>query len=171
MDNQSVIITTTGINDISSFASYSQVEYCTIVRYIKTKENAIEPTRGSAEAAGYDLYNPGEEVSIAAHSTVVIDTGIAVELPRYTFGAVFARSGLATKQGLRPANCVGVVDSDYRGSIGVAIHNDTNETKIIAGGDRIAQLVVIPYCPIKFEEADFLDTTDRGNGGFGSTGK
>ena len=84
--------------------------------YIKTREDAIEPTRGSAAAAGYDLYIPSSEaeIAISAHETVKIDTGIAIELPDSTFGAIFARSGLATKQGLRPSNCVGVVDSDFR---------------------------------------------------------
>ena len=142
------------------------------VKYIKTRDDAIEPIRGSAAAAGYDLYIPGSEgeIAIPAHSTVKIDTGIAIELPDNTFGAIFARSGLATKQGLRPANCTGVIDSDYRGSIGIALHNDTNEDKIVKGGDRIAQLVVIPYMSINLILTDNLDETDRGQGGFGSTG-
>ena len=142
------------------------------IKYIKTREDAIEPTRGSAAAAGYDMYVPSSEAEIAipAHTTMKIDTGIAVALPDGTFGAIFARSGLATKQGLRPANCVGVVDSDYRGTIGIALHNDTDEEKIIKGGDRIAQLVVIPYLPITLVESDFLNITERGEGGFGSTG-
>ena len=140
--------------------------------YIKTREDAIEPTRGSATAAGYDLYIPSSEgdIEIPAHSTVKIDTGIAIALPDNTFGAIFARSGLATKQGLRPANCTGVVDSDYRGSIGVALHNDTSEAKIVKGGDRIAQLVVIPYTSIYLHLVNDLDETERGKGGFGSTG-
>lgn len=142
------------------------------IKYIKTREDAIEPTRGSAAAAGYDMYVPSSEAEIAipAHTTMKIDTGIAVALPDGTFGAIFARSGLATKQGLRPANCVGVVDSDYRGTIGIALHNDTDEDRIVKGGDRIAQLVVIPYLPITLVESDFLDITERGEGGFGSTG-
>ena len=141
-------------------------------RYIKTREDAIKPTRGSTAAAGYDLYVPNaeDEIMIPAHSTVKIDTGIAIALPNDTFGAIFARSGLATKQGLRPANCVGVVDSDYRGSIGVALHNDTDENKIIKGGDRIAQLVVIPYISFDLRLVDSLDKTERGTGSFGSTG-
>ena len=142
------------------------------IKYIKTREDAIEPTRGSAAAAGYDLYVPSseDEIAIPAHSTVKIDTGIAIALPDNTFGAIFARSGLATKQGLRPANCTGVVDSDYRGSIGVALHNDTDVVRIIKGGDRIAQLVVIPYVPIDLQLTNSLDETDRGANGFGSTG-
>ena len=151
---------------------YIDKNYTNKIKYIKTREDAIEPTRGSAAAAGYDLYVPSSEAEIAipAHETIKIDTGIAIALPDNTFGAIFARSGLATKQGLRPANCVGVVDSDYRGNVGVALHNDSNETKIIKGGDRIAQLVVIPYIPFDFENVNDLDTTERGKNGFGSTG-
>ena len=99
-----------------------------------------------------------------------IGTGIACALPENTFGAIFARSGLATKQGLRPANCVGVVDEDYRGEIIVALHNDTDEIQMIQPYERIAQLVVMPFIPVEFNVVDELDTTERGNGGFGSTG-
>lgn len=157
----------------NSIISTQKVKITNHIDYMKTREDAIEPTRGSAEAAGYDLYIPSSEaeITIPAHTTVKIDTGIAVALPDNTFGAVFARSGLATKQGLRPANCVGVVDSDYRGTIGVALHNDTRETQIVKGGDRIAQLIVIPYLPVTFHEQNNLDDTERGNSGFGSTGK
>lgn len=142
------------------------------IKYIKTREDAIKPTKGSAAAAGYDIYVPSSEseIAIPAHTTIKIDTGIAVALPSGTFGAIFARSGLATKQGLRPANCVGVVDSDYRGAIGVALHNDTDEDKIINGGDRIAQLIIIPYVLTDLKLTDSLDETERGEGGFGSTG-
>jgi len=144
----------------------------TILKYKKLNEKAQEPTNGSAAAAGYDLYAVVEEGSttIPAHSTKKIGTGIAIELPEFTFGAIFARSGLATKQGLRPANCVGVVDSDYRGEVIVALHNDTDEEKIIESGERIAQLVVMPYIPVKFVEYEELSDTERGEGGFGSTG-
>ncbi len=156
-----------------AFRVNETLDLTTHIDYVLLREDAIEPTRGSAAAAGYDLYVPGSEESIAvpAHSTVKVGTGIAVALPDNTFGAIFARSGLATKQGLRPANCVGVVDSDYRGELIVAIHNDTDETKFIIGGDRIAQLVVIPYLPITLNRKDSLDETERGEGGFGSTGK
>ena len=99
-----------------------------------------------------------------------IGTGIAVEIPEGYFGAVFARSGLATKRGLRPANAVGVVDSDYRGELIVALHNDTDYAQEVADGERIAQLVIIPYLPVSFVEVDDLSSTDRGEGGFGSTG-
>lgn len=148
------------------------INISTRMDYIKLREDAIEPTRGSAEAAGYDLYVPSGEldIEIPAHETILIDTQIAIALPQGTFGAIFARSGLASKKGLRPANCVGVIDQDYRGSIGVALHNDTNERKIVKGGERIAQLVVIPYLPITFVEQHSLDDTERGEGRFGSTG-
>ena len=130
------------------------------------------PTRGSDYAAGYDLYAATEyTITIPAHTTIKIGTGIAMELPYMTFGAIFARSGLATKQGLRPANCTGVVDSDYRGEVIVAVHNDTDSDQVIQPGDRIAQLVVMPYLPIWFKTVDELSSTVRGEDGFGSTGK
>ena len=136
----------------------------------KLNNLAIIPTRGSEYAAGYDLYAAiANSVIIPAHQTVKIGTGIAIELPDYTFGAIFARSGLATKQGLRPAHCVGVVDSDYRGEVIVAVHNDTDQDKVVTFGDRIAQLVVIDYNPIVFQEVDELTETKRGDDGFGST--
>lgn len=135
-------------------------------------KNAKTPTRGSEYAAGYDLYAAtAETVTIAPHSTSKIGTGICAELPEGTFGAIFARSGLATKQSLRPANCVGVVDQDYRGEIIVALHNDSDVEKTISAGERIAQLVVLPYTPVNFSIVEELSSTDRGSGGFGSTGK
>ena len=138
----------------------------------KLKENAIVPTNGSEKSAGHDLYalvdNP---VRIDAGETVKIGTVIAVAIPDGYFGAIFARSGLATKEGLRPANCVGVVDSDYRGEVIVALHNDSVCERTVHNGDRIAQLVLIPYLPIDLYEVDELDETERGTGGFGSTGK
>lgn len=138
----------------------------------KLNENAVIPTRGSACSAGYDLYACiNEPVTINPHETVKIGTGLAVEIPEGYFGAIFARSGFATKQGLRPANCVGVCDSDYRGEYIVALHNDTNKIKVININDRIAQLVVMPYLPIEFNEVEELTETDRNDGGFGSTGK
>ncbi len=140
----------------------------------KLRDNAILPTRGSSSAAGYDLYaqpESGETIVIPAHETRMVGTGLAVAVPEGYFGAVFARSGLAMKQGLRPANCVGVCDSDYRGEYMVALHNDTNEERRIEPGERIAQLVVMPYLPVEWEETDELDETERGAGGFGSTGK
>ena len=134
-------------------------------------ENAKVPTRGSEYAAGYDLYAATDyDIEIAPHSTVKIGTGISVELPNGTFGAIFARSGLATKKGLRPANCVGVCDSDYRGEYIVPMHNDTDEVMTIASGERIAQLIVMPFVGIEFNIVDELTETKRGNGGFVSTG-
>ena len=135
--------------------------------------NAKIPHRGSEGAAGYDLYAciDNNSIEIKPHQTVKIGTGLAIEVPDGYFGAVFARSGLATKQGLRPANCTGVCDSDYRGEYIVALHNDSDEYQNIANGDRIAQLVVLPYLPIEFDEVDELSDTERGDSGFGSTGK
>ena len=126
----------------------------------KLDADAVLPTRGSSQAAGYDLYAKSSE-----------DTGLAMEIPEGYFGAIFARSGLASKQGLRPANCVGVVDSDYRGEFMIALHNDTDEERVIAGKERIAQMVVMPYLSVEFEEVEELNETERGEGGFGSTGR
>lgn len=135
-------------------------------------DRAKMPTNGSKYAAGYDLYAANEEpVTIYPGTCEKIGTGLAMEIPVGFFGAIFARSGLATKQGLRPANCVGVVDSDYRGEVIVAVHNDSNESRQIAPGERIAQLVLLPYGVVDcFEVVDELEDTDRGEGGFGSTG-
>lgn len=138
----------------------------------KLSENAKIPTRGSAVAAGYDLYAAiSEAVTIKPHTTEKIGTGLAIAVPEGYFGAIFARSGLALKQGLRPANCVGVADSDYRGEYIVALHNDTDSDKVVEPGERVAQLVVMPYLDVEFEEKDELSETERGEGGFGSTGK
>lgn len=142
-----------------------------IVNTKKLKENAVLPSRGSQQAAGYDLYAATDDIiQIAPHSTIKIGTGLSMELPTGFFGAVFARSGLATKKGLRPANCVGVCDSDYRGEYIVALHNDTDEFMEIAPQERIAQLIVMPYLPLTFKEVEELSETERGIGGFGSTG-
>lgn len=142
------------------------------INYIKLNKLAHEPTRGSAEAAGYDLYAAtSEPLIIPAHSTVKVSTGLSFELPKNTFAAIFARSGLATKQGLRPANCTGVCDSDYRGPYIVALHNDTDKEQTIQPGDRIAQMILIPYIPMIFKEVETLENTERGDNGFGSTGK
>ena len=143
------------------------------MRIKRLLEDAIVPTRGSDYAAGYDLYAclSSSSVSIQPHATLMVDTGWAMEIPEFTFGAIFARSGLAAKQGLRPANCVGVIDSDYRGPVKVALHNDSNEPQMINNGDRIAQLIIIPFYSIDFEEVEDLNDTSRGEGGFGSTGQ
>lgn len=135
----------------------------------KLNENARLPRYGSEFAAGADLY-AAEDVSIPAGETRFVHTGIAVELPAGTVGLVYARSGLACKQDLAPANKVGVVDCDYRGEVMVALHNHGKETRFVAAGDRIAQFVVAPYYACEFEEAETLSETVRGGGGFGSTG-
>lgn len=139
---------------------------------VKINNNlATVPTRGSEQAAGMDLYAATDyDIWIQPHETVKIDTGISIQLPEGTFGAIFARSGIATKQGLRPANCVGVIDSDYRGPVIVALHNDTTEPQMVLAKSRIAQLVVIPYITPGIYLVGELDDTERGEGGFGSTG-
>lgn len=143
-----------------------------IINIKKLNPNAIIPTRGSEYAAGYDLYACSEiAIDIAPHSTVKVGTGLAVEIPHGYFGAIFARSGLATKRGLRPANCVGACDEDYRGEYIVALHNDTDEFMSIEPHERIAQLIVMPYLSVEFNEVNELSDTERGSGGFGSTGK
>lgn len=135
-------------------------------------DTAKIPTRQHEGDAGYDLYADIQEpVTIKPQTTEFIHTGIAIEIPDGYFGAVFARSGLASKQGLRPANCVGVCDSRYRGEYMVALHNDSVDTRIVSSGDRIAQLVVMPYLNVEFNEVDELTDTERGDGGFGSTGR
>ena len=142
------------------------------IKIKKLNEKAIIPTKGSEYAAGWDLYACTDETrTIPAHSTVKIGTGIAMEIPHGYFGAIFARSGLATKEGLRPANCVGVCDEDYTGEYIVALHNDTDLPRVIEPNERIAQLVLLPYLNVEFEEVDELSKTERGTGGFGSTGK
>ena len=144
------------------------------VKIQKLRPGAVTPRRGSADAAGYDLYAcpaDGQCVTIAPHATAMIGTGLALAIPAGYFGGVFARSGLAAKQGLRPANCVGVIDADYRGECTVALHNDTDEVRTVAHGDRIAQLAVMPVVQAELERVDSLDETGRGTGGFGSTGR
>lgn len=141
------------------------------MNFKKLNDLAKTPTKGSVAAAGWDLYAATDyDIEIAPHQTVKIGTGLAVELPTMTFGAIYARSGIATKQGLRPANCVGVVDSDYRGELIVALHNDSDIHQIVPAGSRIAQFIVQNYVPITWNEVDELTDTDRGSDGFGSTG-
>ncbi len=138
----------------------------------KLRETAKLPTRGSEKAAGYDLYAcmQQEHLDIEPHTTAMVGTGLAIAVPDGYFGAIFARSGLAAKQGLRPANCVGVADSDYRGEYMIALHNDSETARRVENGDRIAQLVIMPFLPVEFDETEMLDETQRGAGGFGSTG-
>ena len=141
------------------------------IRVKRLRENALLPTYGSAEAAGADLYAClSEPVTIAPGQSAFIPTGLAMELPKGFAGLIYARSGLATKKGLAPANKVGVIDSDYRGEVMVALHNHSNENASIEPQERIAQLVITPYITGVFQIADELDDTVRGAGGFGSTG-
>ncbi|MCH4072588.1 dUTP diphosphatase [Pseudoramibacter sp.] len=138
----------------------------------KLRPQAKIPFRGSEHAAGVDLFACVDEaVTIAPHQTAMIPTGLAIALPEKTFGAVFARSGLAVREGLRPANCVGVIDEDYRGEVTVALYNDSDAPRTVEPEERIAQLVIVPYVMPDMTVVDELDQTERGKGGFGSTGK
>lgn len=142
------------------------------VRIQKLDERAILPTYGTEYSAGADLYALTEgTVEIAPHTTVLLHTGIAVEIPEGYCGLVFARSGIASKRGLAPANKVGVVDSDYRGECMVALHNHSDEPQTIEGGERIAQMAIVPFLKAEYEVSDELSDTARGAGGFGSTGR
>lgn len=143
------------------------------VKVKKLYEDSMIPQEGSKWAAGYDLYAyiPEGEVKIPPHTTVKVSTGIAVDIPTNCWGGIFARSGLATKEGMRPANCVGVVDPDYRGPVIVAVHNDSDEMRIVYHNTRIAQLVLIPRIEATFTVVDTLSNTERDAAGFGSTGK
>jgi dUTP pyrophosphatase len=137
----------------------------------KLKENATIPTYGSANAAGADLYACLDApLTIEPFETVLVPTGLAMALPEGYAGLIYARSGLATKRGLAPANKVGVIDSDYRGEVMVALHNHSNKAASIEPDERIAQLVITPYIAAAFSITDELDDTERGEGGFGSTG-
>lgn len=153
----------------------------------KVRADAIIPTKGSKYAAGYDLYvnisdeeadfqvpHDGKEINaicLNAGETRFFHTGVAIQLPPYTFGGIYARSGLACKHGARPANCVGVVDEDYNDEILVALHNDSDKPLEILHGDRIAQLIIQPVIKTKIDVVDTLDETERGGSGFGSTGR
>lgn len=144
----------------------------TIINLTKENDTAIIPKRADENSAGADLYaNIKESIVINPGETKPISTGISVALPEGTFGAIFARSGLACKNGLRLANSVGVIDSSYRGQLIVALHNDSDAPKTIDPNERIAQLVVIPYVSVNFKEVNKLDETERGEGGFGHSGK
>lgn len=142
------------------------------IRVKRIKENAIMPTYGSSEAAGADLYAClSEPVTIEPGKSVFIPTGLAMELPRGYAGLIYARSGLACKRGLAPANKVGVVDSDYRGEFMIVLYNHGDTPQIIEHGERIAQLVITPVITPGFAEVEELTQTQRSGGGFGSTGK
>lgn len=142
------------------------------MKFQKLRPDAKVPTYGSGEAAGADLYMCGAEtVTIHAGESLMLPTGIAVEIPQGHVGLVFARSSLGVKRGLAPANKVGVIDSDYRGEIKVTLHNHSGEPQIIDAYERIAQLVIVPCLHVSYEEAEDLNETERGAGGFGSTGR
>ena len=137
----------------------------------KLRENAVIPTYGSQFAAGADLYACLEQdLTIAPAETKLVPTGIAAEIPEGYAGLIYARSGIASKRGLAPANKVGVVDADYRGEIMVALHNHSDKLQSIAKDERIAQLVIAPFLSVEFNEVEELSDTVRGAGGFGSTG-
>lgn len=141
------------------------------VKIKKLTNNAIIPTRGSEYAAGYDIYAAiNTSHQITPHHTGSIGTGLAMEIPDGYWLGLFARSGLATKKGIRPANCVGVIDSDYRGEIIMPVHNDSEETFIVFPGDRIGQLILLPKYEWEIEQVTKLENTERQDGGFGSTG-
>lgn len=143
-----------------------------VVKIKKLNNNAILPTYGSPAAAGADLYAPvGERITVAPGETVFVKTGISVEIPDGYAGFVYARSSLGSKRGLAPANKVGVIDSDYRGEIMVALFNHSGTSQTVSGGERIAQLVIAPVLRAEFSETETLSETARGTGGFGSTGK
>ncbi len=138
----------------------------------KLDERAVLPTYGSAYAAGADLYAVlDEDLTIAPNETKFVKTGLAMEIPEGYAGLIYARSGLASKRGLAPANKVGVVDADYRGEVMVALHNHSAVEQIVKHGERIAQLVVAPFLKVDFTQAEELEETARGVGGFGSTGQ
>lgn len=154
------------------------------VKIKRLSETAQLPTKNFDSDAAFDLYADIQDtfkpfgstedvkgIKIMPGQTVKVSSGVAMEIPEWYWGAVYARSGLATKQGLRPANCVGVIDSHYRGPIIVAIHNDSNNVQIIRHGDRIAQFMLAPVIETSFEEVSELSDSDRGEGGFGSSGK
>lgn len=156
------------------------------VKVKRLSETALLPTKAHDSDAAFDLYADIQEtyipfgktieesekgIKLKPGQTVKVSSGVAMEIPEWYWGAVYARSGLATKQGLRPANCVGVIDSHYRGPIIVAVHNDSNNVQIIHHGDRIAQFMLAPVIETKFEEVSELSDSDRGEGGFGSSGK
>lgn len=137
----------------------------------KLRENAIFPTYATANSAGADLYAcPDGPVTLRPHETVMIPLGYSMAIPEGWMGLIFARSGLASKRDLAPANKVGVVDADYRGEWWIPLHNHGNSPQTIQPGERIAQLVIVPCLAAAFTEADELDETERGAGGFGSTG-
>jgi dUTP pyrophosphatase len=142
------------------------------VDFKKLTDTAKTPTQATKGSAGYDLYaDTDSNMMIRPGESAWIGSGIAVEIPPGYVGLIYSRSGLSTKQGLRLANCVGVIDSDYRGEIGLPLHNDSDEVQLIRSHERVAQMILHPICEMDFVEMDNLSDTDRGAGGFGSTGR
>lgn len=142
------------------------------VKIKKVTDSAIVPKRNSSGAAGYDLsVDSSEPIVIKPHETVMVQSNIAFEIPEGYFGAIYARSGISTRQGLRPATCVSVIDSDYRGSVGLPIHNDSEVERVIQPHERVAQIVFQKALAVDLELVDSLEETDRGDNGFGSTGR
>lgn len=147
------------------------------MKFKRLSDTMIVPTKAHDTDACFDIYadtlgfNGSGNIYIAPHETAIIHTGFATNIPHGYWGAIFARSGLASKQGLRPANCVAVIDEPYTGEWKVPLHNDGEDIRVIHHGDRIAQFTLLPYYDIQLEEVDELDGTDRGDGGFGSSGR
>ncbi len=141
------------------------------IAFKKLNQSAITPTFGTQFSAGADLYSVEEDVVINPNETAFIGTGIAVAIPEGLVGLIYARSGLASKRGLAPANKVGVIDSDYRGEVKVALHNHSTVKQTVLKGERVAQMVIVDYYACEYVECDDLDKTERGEGGFGSTGR
>lgn len=142
------------------------------LNFKRLTETAVVPTRATDGSAGYDLYVDNKHtVLIEPHKTILMHTGIAMEIPKGYFGAIYPRSGISSNRGLRVANCVGVIDSDYRGNIGLPIHNDSDVVQKILPNERVAQIIFQKYEAFDLYEVEELTETDRGAGGFGSTGK
>ena len=140
-----------------------------VLKIKKLTSNAIIPTYGTEFSAGADLYST-ENLTIKPGEMVLVKTGLSMEIPNGYVGLIYARSGLATKRGLAPANKVGVIDSDYRGEIMVALYNHSKQEQIVQDGERVAQIVITPYLKVDYQEVEELESTIRGKGGFGSTG-
>ena len=155
-------------NDLGQFAADEEET----IKVKRVSNTAIIPERKSIGAAGYDLCaDIDSPVTIKPHGTAMVYSGLAFAIPHNYFGAIYARSGLSVKEGLRPATCVSVIDSDYRGNVGLPIHNDTDTEKIIRPKERVAQIIFQKALMVELEVVDHLDSTERGDGGFGSTGK
>ena len=138
----------------------------------KLHDDSIIPTKGTEESAGYDLYAYLDEDKLAINpgETKMINIGISIEIPKGYFAGIFARSGIASKRNLRPANCTGVIDSDYRGEVKVPIYNDSSEVQYIENKERVAQMIILPYLDVTFNIKENLSESNRSNDGFGSTG-